>query len=276
MKVGDVMTKNVKWVEVPGSRESALELLKTLEASAVPVLKTETGEFIGMVSLRKLLENPDEDQLAMLVDRETPTVSPEDELSVPARMMVEKHLRRLPVLKSNKLVGMITVRDIVYRVLIQGFPQPAANFLHPATVALWEGTPLRAALEIMSLAGVRGLPVLNCEGELVGIVDDSDIVKVCEVETSSRMSQMTGRTEGDSWTWDTEDRIYITKRVLKLPHKTVADVMSKDIITITRKTSVSETASLMKEHKIEQVPVVSAEGRLAGIVYDVDLLRVLF
>jgi CBS domain-containing protein len=32
----------------------------------------------------------------------------------------------------------------------------------------------------------------------------------------------------------------------------------------------------MKEHKIEQVPVVSAEGRLAGIVYDVDLLRVLF
>jgi CBS domain-containing protein len=276
MRVGDVMTKSVRWAEVPGSRESALELLKTLGVSAIPVLKSETGEFVGMISLRKLLENPDEDQLAMLVDRETPTISPEDELAVPSRLMVERHLRRLPVLKNGRLVGMITVRDIVYRVLTQGFPQPSANFVHPTTVALWEGTPLRTALEIMSLAGVRGLPVLDSEGGLVGMVDDSDIVKVCEVETSSRMSQMTGRTEGDSWTWDTEDRIYITKKVLKLPDKTVADVMSKEVITITRKTSVSETASLMREHKIEQVPVVSAEGRLAGIVYDVDLLRVLF
>jgi CBS domain-containing protein len=128
----------------------------------------------------------------------------------------------------------------------------------------------------MSLAGVRGLPVLNDEGALVGMVDDSDIVKVCEVETSSRVSQLAGRTEGDSWTWDTEDRIYITKKILKIPDKTIADIMTRNLITITRKTSVSETASLMKENKIEQVPVITAEGRLCGMVYDIDLLRVLF
>ena len=276
MKVKEVMTKDVKWVEVPGSRDDALELLKRLEVSAVPVIKGETGEFIGMISLRKLVENPDEDQLAMLVDRDVPTVSPEDELNTVARVMVEKNVRRVPVLKERELIGIITVRDIVYRVLTQNFPQPAANFMRPTSVALWEGTPIKVALEIMSLAGVRGLPVLNSEGGLVGIVDDSDIVKVCEVETSSKVSQLAGRTEGDSWTWDTEDRIYITKKILKIPEKTIADVMSRNLITITRKTSVSETASLMKEHRIEQVPVITAEGRLCGMVYDIDLLRALF
>jgi CBS domain-containing protein len=276
MKVEEVMTKNIRWAEIPGSRENALELLKSLGISAIPVVRSGTGEFVGMVSLRRLLENPDEDQLAMLVDREVPTVAPDDELKNAAKLMVEKRLRRLPVLRNGELVGIITVRDIVYRVLTQNFPQPAANFMHPATLAIWDGTPLKAALEIMALAGLRALPVLDSEGILVGIVDDSDIVKVCEVETSSRTSQTRGRTEGDSWTWDTEDRIYITKKVLKVPDKVIRDIMTKNIITITRKTSVSETASLMKEHKIEQVPVISAEGRLCGMVYDIDLLRVLF
>ncbi|MEM2289773.1 MAG: CBS domain-containing protein [Candidatus Hadarchaeales archaeon] len=269
------MTKKVKWAEIPGTRESALELLKELDVSAVPVLKSETGEFVGMITLRRLLDHPDEDQLAMLVDREVPTVSPSQDLKECAQIMLGRRLRRLPVVEGRKLVGVITVRDIVYRVLIQGFEVPASNFMSSSTVAIWEGTPLRATLEIMSLAGLRALPVIDSSGNLVGMVDDSDIVKVCELETSSRMSQMAGRTEGDSWTWDTEDRIYITKRILSVPEKAVREVMTTQLITIDRKTSVSESARLMKEHRIEQLPVVSAEGRFVGIVYDMDLLKVL-
>ncbi|MEM2282696.1 MAG: CBS domain-containing protein [Candidatus Hadarchaeales archaeon] len=275
MKVSEVMTKKVKWAEIPGTRESALELLKELDVSAVPVLKSETGEFVGMITLRRLLDHPDEDQLAMLVDREVPTVSPSQDLKECAQIMLGRRLRRLPVVEGRKLVGVITVRDIVYRVLIQGFEVPASNFMSSSTVAIWEGTPLRATLEIMSLAGLRALPVIDSSGNLVGMVDDSDIVKVCELETSSRMSQMAGRTEGDSWTWDTEDRIYITKRILSVPEKAVREVMTTQLITIDRKTSVSESARLMKEHRIEQLPVVSAEGRFVGIVYDMDLLKVL-
>ncbi|MEM2674439.1 MAG: CBS domain-containing protein, partial [Candidatus Hadarchaeales archaeon] len=117
MKVSEVMTKKVKWAEIPGTRESALELLKELDVSAVPVLKSETGEFVGMITLRRLLDHPDEDQLAMLVDREVPTVSPSQDLKECAQIMLGRRLRRLPVVEGRKLVGVITVRDIVYRVL---------------------------------------------------------------------------------------------------------------------------------------------------------------
>lgn len=276
MQVKDVMTKEVKWVEVPGTREEALKLLRELGASAVPVVKRGTDELVGMATLRKLFEHPDEDQLAMLVDRDVPTVSPEEPLEEAAKRLLDSNVRRLPVLKNGKLVGMITVRDIVYRAIAtMGIEKPASDYMRPRAIAVWDGTPIKAAMEIMALSGFRALPVIDENGNLVGIIDDADIIKISEVETESKMSQMAGRTEGDSWTWDSEDRIYITKRQLKVPEKLVKDVMTKELKTITRKTPVSRVAELMKQHRIEQTPVIAASGGLIGIVRDVDLLKAL-
>jgi CBS domain-containing protein len=274
MQVKDVMTKEVKWVEVPGTRAEALELLRKLSASAVPVVKRGTEELVGMITLRRLFEHPDEDQLAMLVDRETPTVAPTDSLEEAAKRLLASRVRRLPVLKDSKLVGMITVRDIVYRAIAtMGVEKPASDHMRPHVIAVWEGTPIKAAMEIMALSGFRALPVINEDGSLIGIVDDADIINVSKVETESKMSQMTGRSEGDSWTWDSEDRIYITKKHLKIPDKLVKEAMAKELVTITRRTPVSRCAELMKQHKIEQAPVIAAEGGLMGIVRDVDLLK---
>ena len=276
MQVKDVMTKEVKWIEVPGTRAEALELLRKLGASAVPVVKRGTDELVGMVTLRKLFEHPDEDQLAMLVDRDVPTVTPEDPLEEAAKRLLASRVRRLPVLKDGELVGIITVRDIVYRAITaMNIEKPASDYMRLHAIAVWEGTPMKAAMEIMALSGFRALPVIDEKGSLIGIIDDADIIKVSNVETESKMSQMAGRTEGDSWTWDSEDRIYITKRHLKIPDKSVKDVMAKELVTITRLTPVSRCAELMKQHRIEQTPVIAADGGLIGIVRDFDLLQAL-
>ena len=276
MKVKDVMTGEVKYAEIPGTRAEAIELLKKLEVSAVPVVNTSTRELVGMVTLRKLLEHPEEDQLAMLVDRNVPTVNPEDELKVAAEHILRTGNRRLPVVQDGDLVGVITVRDLVYRALATlNLERPASDFMQPSVAAVWEGTPLRAVVEIMSLAGARALPVINETGDLVGIIDDSDLIKLAEVETTSRISQMTGKSEGDSWSWDSEARIYITKTELRLPPVPVKEVMVKDLIYITKKTSVSKCAQLMKENRIEQTPVLSADNKFLGLVRDIDLLGAL-
>ncbi|MEM2878499.1 MAG: CBS domain-containing protein [Candidatus Hadarchaeales archaeon] len=276
MLVKDVMTKDVKYVEIPGTRTEAMELLRKLNASAIPAVKSGTGELIGMVTLRNLFEHPDEDQLAMLVDRNFLTVGPEDGIEEAARKMVSSFIRRLPVIKDNKVVGIITVKDIVNRALSEmNIEKPAADYMRPHVIAIWEGTPLKAAVEIMYLANFRGLPVINENGDLVGIIDDSDVMKVCDVEMGSRMSQVSGKTEGDSWSWDSEARVYITKKEIKIPNIAVKDAMTKDLITITRKTSISRTAQLMKQHRVDQTPVLSGEGKMVGLVRDIDLLRVL-
>jgi CBS domain-containing protein len=276
LKVKDVMTGEVKYAEIPGTRAEAIELLKKLEVSAIPVVKANTGELVGMVTLRKLLEHPEEDQLAVLVYRNGPTVSPEDELKVAAEHILRTGNRRLPVVQDGELVGVITVRDIVYRALANlNLERPASDFMQPSVAAVWEGTPLRAVVEIMSLAKVRALPVINEAGDLVGIIDDSDIIKLAEVETTSRISQMSGKSEGDSWSWDSEARIYITKTELRLPPIPVKEVMVRDLISITKKTSVSRCAQLMKENRIEQTPVLSADNKFLGLVRDIDLLGAL-
>ncbi len=276
MQVKGVMTKEVKWVEVPGTRAEALDLLRKIGASAVPVVKRGSDELVGMVMLRRLFENPSEDQLAMLVNRDVPTVSLNDKLEEATNRMLTARARRLPVLTGGKLVGIITVRDIICRAIAEmDVGRPASDFMRPHVIVVWDGTPLKTAVKIMDLSGFRALPAIDDGGALVGIIDYSDILKVSGVETESRMSQMAGRSEGDSWTWDSENRIYITKRELKVPDKLVRDVMIKELVTIIRKTSVSKVAQLMRQHKIEQTPVRSAEGKLAGIVRDIDLLRAL-
>ncbi|MCK4404991.1 MAG: CBS domain-containing protein, partial [Hadesarchaea archaeon] len=259
-----------------GTRAEALDLLRKIGASAVPVVKRGTDELVGMVRLRKLFENPSENQLAMLVDRDVPTVSINDKLEEAVNRLLKARVRRLPVLKDGKLVGMITVQDIIYRAIAEmDVERLASDFMRPHIIAVWDGTPIKAVVEIMDLSGFRALPAVEEGGNLVGIIDDSDILKVSGVETESRMSQMAGRSEGDSWTWDSENRIYITKRELKVPDKLVRDVMTKELVTITRKTTVSRAAQLMRQHRIEQTPILSAEGKLRGIVRDVDLLRAL-
>ncbi len=182
----------------------------------------------------------------------------------------------MTVMRDNKIVGVVTMRDLVYRAIAEmSMDKPAADYIRKRVMVVWEGTPLKVVIEIMDLAGFRVLPVINEAGAMVGIIDDSDIIKVSDVEVGSKMSQMSGRSEGDSWTWDSEDRVYITKSQLKIPNKLTKDIMIKELVTISRKTAISRVAQLMKQNRVEQTPVVSSEGKLVGIIRDVDLLRAL-
>jgi CBS domain-containing protein len=56
---------------------------------------------------------------------------------------------------------------------------------------------------------------------------------------------------------------------------TVEDIMTRDVITVSPATPIHEAASLMVEHRVSNLPVIDAEGRLVGIVSRADLIRAL-
>lgn len=275
MKIRNVMTEDVRAVSVPGNRDDAMEQIRELEVSALPVLKKDTEELVGMVRLRDLFESPDENQLGMLVNREIITISSEEPVEEAAKSMLKKGVRRLPVTENGELVGIVTVQDILYQVVAEkGGETPISECMQNSTTTLWEETPLKVSLEIINLSGERALPVLNDEGDLVGIIGDEDIIAVSEVKTEEKKEMMRGRSETERWAWDSEDRIYITKRSLKPPEKPVKEVMTEELITRTKRTSASKCADLMKEHNINQIPVLSGKN-LIGMVSDEDLLKAL-
>jgi CBS domain-containing protein len=112
-------------------------------------------------------------------------------------------------------------------------------------------TTLKEAVALLLEHGVGGLPVLDRGGRVVGMVTESDLVRV---RASSRAD---GRKRRGSRSAAPE---------------TVADVMSQPAITVEKNTPVPRIARLIVELRIGQVPVTE-DGRLAGIVSRRDLIR---
>ena len=276
MKVKEIMTEDVVYAEVPGSTAEALELIIKKNVSGMPVVKRGTKKLMGIITRNDFSRQPEETQLAMLMTRDVTTVSPESEILDAARIFLEKGFRRLPVVRDNELLGILTVSDIVWKAVaeIKG-EEPIENYIEKKIAAIWDETPLKVAYELMRLSGSRALPVLNSDGKLCGIIGDTDLLKVAHVTESIQKSEMSGGSEGDRWAWDSKNVVYITKRRLELPEKKVGEVMVKGVITATKKTSISECAKKMFRAKVEQLPVIDAEGNIIGLIRDINLLRAL-
>ena len=276
MKVKDIMTGETVFAEVPGSTADALKLIIENGVSGLPVVKRGTKEVLGIVTREDLLQNPDESQLGLLMTRDVVTIHPDEDIIKAANIFLNASFRRLPVADKGKLLGIVTISDIVWRGIEQlGLNKSIDTLISPNITAVWEETPLKVASEIMGLSKYTAVPVLGPEGKLSGMVSDMDLLKGARLTESTKKSEMSASTEGDKWGWDSQNVIYITKKTLELPDKLVKDVMIKNVITATKKTSISECAKKMAKNRVEQIPVIDAEGNMIGVVRDLTLLETL-
>ncbi len=278
MKVKDIMTTNVIYAEVPGTREQVLKLMMKHKVMGLPVVKKGTKKVVGIVTRTDLMEKPTEEQLALLMSRDPITINPEASIEETARILWERDIRRLPVvIGDNELVGIITVADIVHKAIANmNINKPIKNYVSRKVTAVWEKTPLPAVYKIMRLAKVQALPVIDAKGKLTGIISDSDIISLCEIVLKEHTSATKAATEGQEWDWDTVTILYISSRELTLPNKPVEEVMVRKVVTAVEQTPISSCARKMRRYDIDQLPVLNAKGDLVGMIRDVDLLQVLF
>lgn len=105
-------------------------------------------------------------------------LNPEMSLNQAASRMKEDDIGVLPVGENDRLVGMLTDRDIVVRGLAEK-RDPATTKVRDAmstqVLYCFEDEPVEQAAESMARARVRRLPVLNRDKRLVGIVSLGDI-----------------------------------------------------------------------------------------------------
>jgi CBS domain-containing protein len=90
--------------------------------------------------------------------------------------------------------------------------------------------------QLLSRERISGVPVINSEGKLIGIVTEADIIAKA---TSNDLR--------------------------------VKDIMSSEVIVVDEETPVSEIAQLLTSKKIKRVPVVH-DGRVVGIVSRADIV----
>ena len=103
--------------------------------------------------------------------------SPDQSIRDAAKMMAELDAGVLPVGENDKLVGMITDRDIAVRAVAAGKPPttPVREVMSSEVKYCFEDDDLDDVAENMADIKVRRLPVLNREKRLVGIVSLGDI-----------------------------------------------------------------------------------------------------
>jgi len=111
MRVSDFMTTDVVSVEIPGNRDDVLKILKRTGISGVPVLKG--GRLVGIITRKDLLRKAEETQLGLLMTPDPITISPDATIQEAAALMIEHSIRRLPVVEGEKLVGIISVADLI-------------------------------------------------------------------------------------------------------------------------------------------------------------------
>jgi len=273
--VKDVMVGDVAYVTIPGSRDDVLKVLQDRKVSGVPVIKK--GEVVGMITRTDLLSNREEDQTALLMTRDAVMIRPEKSIVEAAKLLIEHDIRRLPVVDGKKLVGIITVADIVRVAFELDIKEKVELYLKKETSVLWSEMPLPVAGSIMEFAAVQACPVIDTSLKLVGMISDRDLIKASVIEDTVEKTDMSANDGDDVWMWDrvmqTISKYYTVSRI-ELKNILVREAMVTPI-TASKKDEVGKCAAVMHKNRIDQMPVISSSGKLVGMLKDTDILAAL-
>jgi CBS domain-containing protein len=273
--VRDLMVRDVASVSIPGNRDDVLRTLQERRVSGVPVIKK--GEVVGMITRSDLLRNREEDQTALLMSRNPVVTSPESTIAEASRLLLQHRFRRLPVVEDGKLVGIITVADIVAMAAEQGIKASIEPYAEKEIVVLWSDMPLPVAGAVMEYAAVEACPVIDTSLRLVGMISDRDLIKASVIEEKVEKTDMSADAGEDSWMWDrvmqTMNKYYAVSRI-ELRNMRVSEAMVPAITAI-KSSEVSECASIMHRNKIDQLPVITSSQKLMGLLRDRDIIQAL-
>ena len=143
-----------------------------------------------------------------------------------------------------------------------------AEVMIPEPITVQIQTPLQEAIQIMAEKKISGLPVVNDDRQLVGVISETDLMwKETGVETPPYIMIL------DSVIYLQNPARY-EKEIHKVLGQTVGEVMTDKPISIKPNKSLREAAHLMHEKNIRRLPVVDEqEGKVIGILTRGDIIR---
>ncbi|MCL5407756.1 MAG: IMP dehydrogenase [Candidatus Thermoplasmatota archaeon] len=109
-----------------------------------------------------------------LIIKDLYTVSPDTSIHDAIKLMREKRIAGLPVILDNKLVGILTNRDIRF---LKGNAQKVMDVMTKQVITGNINLSMEQALDIMNQKKIEKLPLVDGSGNLVGLITAKDILK---------------------------------------------------------------------------------------------------
>jgi len=274
-KVTEIMSRNPITVRAPGTRKDVLRVLVSNNITGVPVVDKE-DRLVGIVSRRDIFENPDEEQLALLMRKDVPVVKENDTIESAAEVMIRYGRRHIVVVSDDrKVVGLITPQDFLKVIIKRKISTPVENLVTTPCFPLYIKTPLTVAFKAMSLTSLPAFPVVDDDAKLVGIVTDRDLFARAKVDKNLAMSELGLGEDEDMWNWEGLKNVmklfYMVEKV-DLPPIPVEEVMMPNPVTIFEKSPAWEAANIMKKNNFSQLPVRNTHDNLRAMIFDSDLV----
>ncbi|OGW25726.1 MAG: hypothetical protein A2X59_08400 [Nitrospirae bacterium GWC2_42_7] len=137
---------------------------------------------------------------------------------------------------------------------------PLQEYLKPDTTLREAANLLRTAKRNEERIGVKGLPVLDTNGEMVGFISMGDILNAVFPSYMSLMNL------GD-FTWDG----MVEDMAKKAGNKKVSEVMTTKVISVPEEAPLMECVDHMLKNNVKRLPVISKDSKVTGILYERDV-----
>lgn len=130
-------------------------------------------------------------------------------------------------------------------------------------IAVGPNTSVGEIADLFLRRRISGVPVVDGNGKLLGLVSEGDLVRRVETGTDARRSWWL-----DLLTDTSEQAVTYAKT----RGKKAEDVMTRNVVTATETTPLRDIASLMERHRIKRVPILR-DGKVVGIVSRANLIQ---
>ncbi len=181
-------------------------------------------------------------------------------------MFINHHIRHLPVVFGNELVGMLSRNDLmrlsfgdtygnndtsVDATLFDMLSIKDIMTHHPVVVQ--SNQTINEVASVLVEQDFHALPVVE-EDKLVGIITIGDVREA---------------SPSDATTLSIWELNYLWAQL------TVEKIMTREVLTATSDMNIVDAAQIMLEHKVSGLPVVEEEDKLVGVVTESDIFRML-
>ena len=263
----DVMSMGPTTISADASIADAARLRSKLDLRHLPVVDAQ-GSLVGMLSDRDLrrmfapfvvpeigVGQPHDERVRDVMSADALSVGPESDLADVVDLILENRIGAVPVVDQlGHVVGIVSYVDALQALAKGAHDGARAEDImtkDPRTIDV--NATAGDAIEALQSIDVRHLPVVDRQGELVGMVSDRDL---------------------GSWARQFSEGEDALRSIETLSTVGVADIMSSDPACVETDADVDEIVETMLDRKVGALPVVDDQDRVVGIVSYVDLLRV--
>ena len=136
-------------------------------------------------------------QIRQVMTEKVSFVAPDTRIPVVAGIMRDEDIGSTPVVENDRLIGMVTDRDIVIRVVAEDKDPRAVtarDAMSPKVLYCFDDQNVEDVLENMGDNQIRRLPVVNRDKRLVGVVSLGDLAKASSGKAGDALEEISQTT----------------------------------------------------------------------------------